>query len=185
MMLSLAAMMSLSSPAFAAGDHDGFPWVYWGASMFNFLVFAAILYKFGWPKMQAFFAKRQKDLMADIEEARRLKEAAELKVQEYEARLNALDAERASMLAEYEEQGKAARQKIIEDAKRQVAKMRVDATNQIGQDVKKAIATLEQKAVDEALRMAQSTIEQRLDATQQDALVTEYIQDLQQDAIVA
>lgn len=185
-LLCLTVMMLLSSPAFAAGGGDhGFPWVYWGASMFNFLVFIGILYKLAWPKIQAFFATRQKDLMADIEEARRLKEAAELKVQEYEARLNALDDERATMLAEYEDQGKAARKKIIEDAKRQVAKMRVDAKNQIDQDVKKAIATLEQKAVDEALRMAQSTIEQRLDLTQQDALVTEYIQELGQSAHVA
>lgn len=184
-LLSLVAMMSWASPAFAAGKGDGFPWVYWGASMFNLLVFLGILYKFAWPKIQEFFAQRQKDLMADIEEARRLKEAAELKVQEYEARLEALDDERATMLAEYEEQGKVARDKIVEDAKRQVAKMRVDAKNQIDQEVKRAIATLEQKAVDEALRMAQSTIEQRLDAAQQDALVNEYIQDLEQDAHVA
>lgn len=177
-----ALFVMIASPALAAGGGhgEGFPWVHWGASMVNFAIFLGILYKFAWPKIKQYFIDRHANLTAELEEAKRLKAQAEAKVAQYEAKLKSMEDEREEMLDEYTRQGQQARDRIIEDAKHQVEKMRQDAEIAIDQEVKKAIAAIEQKAVDEALRMAQTSIESRLNGGEQNALVDAYISDLEQ-----
>lgn len=177
----VACVMLAPVSAWAAGGGDGhgFPWGHFAASWVNFAIFLGILWKFALPPIQRFFAERREKLMADLNEAKRLREEAEARVTQYEAKLDALDAEREALLTEYRAAGERERDKIVEDAKRQVEKLRQDAERMLEQEVKKAIASLEQKAVDEAIGLARKMAAERLNSSlKQDALVQRYVEDL-------
>lgn len=172
----------IAGAAFAAGgggEHHGIPWKHFVGSVINFVIFAGILYKFAWPKAQEFFKTRREELVADRAEASRLRDEAQAKLDEYNDKLAALEDERQDLLDEYHKQGQREKERVVEEAKRQVEKMRVDAEIVIGQEVKRAIAQLEAKAVEQAVSMAQSMATDRLAArASQDALVDDYLTDL-------
>ena len=177
------ALSLLLSPATAlaaggGGDHH-FPWGHFAASCVNFAIFLGILWKFALPPIQRYFAERRERLMHDLNEAKRLREEAEARVAQYEAKLDALDAEREALLKEYRESGERERDKIIEDAKRQVEKLRQDAERVLEQELKKSLAILEQKTVDEAIGIARkAAVAQLSTSSKHDALVQRYVEDL-------
>lgn len=173
-----AVVFLTSAPALAAAAGHGFPWSSWIVSILNLLVFIGIIYWFGGSAITAYYTNRRKALLADLEEAKRLREEAEARLEEYTARLEALEDERRELLDEYHEQGEREKKRIIEEAKKQVEKMRADAELTIEQEVKKAVATLEQQAVDLAVDLAEEMTRERLDRSQQSALVDDYVSDL-------
>ena len=178
----VAIVCTTPALAFAAtqGEH-GFPWGHFIASWVNFAIFAGILFYFARAPIQEFFAKRKALLEASLLEAQRLQEEAQAKLDEYQARLDNLERERDTLLEEYNQQGARERDRIVEEAKVQIAKMRVDAERVIEQEVKKSIASLEARAVDHAMEMAQRMAIQKLESTPaQNRLVDQYIVDLGQ-----
>lgn len=180
--LVFLATMLFGGVAFAAGGGDGhsFPWGHFAASWINFAIFAGILWKFALPPIQNFFQNRRAKLEENLKEAERLREEAEAKLAEYKNKLDALEKEREELLEEYNEQGEREKAKIIADAKKAVEKMRVDAERLIEQEVKKAIASLEQRAVDHAVDMARQMAKEKLEGKdQQKKLVDRYVEDLE------
>ncbi|MBA2664343.1 MAG: F0F1 ATP synthase subunit B [Bradymonadaceae bacterium] len=178
------ATSAISSPAFAAsaGDHHGFPWLSWAVSIVNLMIFLGILIKFAGPKIQSFFAERRRAFTYNLEEASRLRKEAEARLDEYTARLDALESERQQLLDEYHAQGEREKDRLIEAAKKQVEKMRADAELTIKQDVKKAVANLERQAVDLAVEMAHRMANEKLDAAGRNRLVDGYVAELGQNS---
>jgi F-type H+-transporting ATPase subunit b len=175
------AVLLLAEPALAAGgEGKGFPWVHWGFSILNLVIFLWIIIKFGGESIQDFFKKRREDLINDLEEARRLREEAEARLEEYSTKLDALEDERKKLLDEYHEQGEREKKRIIEEAKEQVERMRRDAEITIAQETKKAIAELEQQAVDLAVEMAEELAKDSLDGAKLDKLVDNYVDELEE-----
>ena len=179
--LLMVASLLTASPALAAGDGHGFPLPHFIATVINFLIFLAIIYKFAWTKIQDFFKTRQAQLRHSLDEAKRLREQAEATLAQYRERLDALEDERQQLLDEYHKQGQREKERIVEDAKLQVEKMRADAKLLIEQETKKAIASIEEKAVDQALGLAATLLKDRLSAPgAQVSLVDSYIAALPQ-----
>lgn len=173
------ALLLLAQPAFAADGADaGFPWVYWGVSVVNLLIFLGIIYKFGGEGISEFFKSRRAKLIENLDEARALREEAEARLEEYSARLDSLEAERKSLLDEYHMQGEREKKRIIEDAKAQVDKMRVDAKISVEQEIKKAVASLERQMVEQAVEQAETIARAQLDAGRQKTLVDSYTKEL-------
>lgn len=171
-------LLLVSSPALAAGGGGhGFPWVHFAGSVFNFLVFLGILYFAGFKKMQEFFATRKETLEANLNEAKRLREEAEAQLGEYQKRLDSLEAERERLLEEYNEQGERERDRLVADAKRQVEKMRADAELMLKQEVKRAMAALEERVVDEALSIASEKAREEAQGAEDD-LFDAYVREL-------
>jgi F-type H+-transporting ATPase subunit b len=177
-----AALLVALAPATAmagGGDGHGFPWAHLITSFVNFGIFLAIIIKFGGPKIQEHFAARREQLKANLEESQRLREAAQKKLDEYSERLTALEVEREVLLKDYREQGERERDKLIEDAKRQIEKMGADAEKAIAQETKKAIQQLERRAVMQAVELAEAAAVERLKADNaQDALVETFVSEL-------
>lgn len=177
--LSFAASGGHEAAAAGHGEHHGFPWTHFMGSWINFAIFLGILWKFGLPPIQKYFAERREALLVNLNEAKRLREEAAAKLSEYEARLDALEGERTALLEEYRQQGERERERIIEDAKRQVEKLRSDAERVMEQEVKKASAMLEQRAVERAVALAEQMAAAELAApAKQDALVGRYLDDI-------
>ena len=181
--LAILAVCTSASVALAAGggghgDHH-FPWLHLAGSFVNFAVFLFIIYKGAWPKIQDFFKGRRETMISDREEATRLREEAQAKLDEYNEKLAALENERQDLLEEYHKQGQREKERLVEEAKRQVEKMRSDAELVINQEVKRAIASIEQKAVEQAVALAESMATERLAAkASQDALFDAYLGEL-------
>jgi F-type H+-transporting ATPase subunit b len=177
--LAGCAVLLFAQPAFAAaGGGHGFPWGSWIVSIINLLIFLGIIYKFGGEGITNFFKTRRETLIHDLEEARKLREEAEARLEEYTARLDALEDERKKLLEEYHEQGEREKKRIVEEAKTQVEKMRADAEVTIEQEVKKAIADLERQVVDLAVGMTETMAREKLDGGTQKTLVDNYVSEL-------
>lgn len=180
---ALAALIVVSPEAALAvepgdaGTH-GFDWGIWLTNVINFLIFLGILWYFAAPKVKEYFVERRKELLADLEEAKRLRQEAEARLEEYKAKLDTLEGKREELLAEYEAQGEREKERLIEEAKSQIAKMREDAEATIDQEVKKAVSDLEKQAVDLAVEMARDLADEKLERSEQNALLEKYVDDL-------
>lgn len=175
------AIVLLVEPAFAVdplAEQPGFPWASWAVSVFNLLVFLGIIYKFGGPGITEYFKNRREKLLENLDQARLLREEAEARLQEYSARLDALETERQTLLEEYHRQGEREKSRLIAEAKTQIEKMRKDAEVSIDQEIKKAVADLEQQMVTRAVERAEDLARERMDAERQRNLVDDYVREL-------
>lgn len=176
--LAMGALCAVWPRLAWAAPADGFPWVNWAVSLVNLGIFLGILIYFAGPRIQGFFKTRRDTLVADLQAAERLREEAQARLDEYEARMSSLDDERKAILDEYHRQGEREKERLVEDARRQVEKMRADAELVIQQEVRKAVATIEAQAVEAAVGFARETLEKNLDERRQNALVTRYVDDM-------
>lgn len=170
-----ALVIGIAAPAFAAGGDGSFPWDHWAVNMVNLAVFVGIIAYFAGSKINGYFADKRDDLLADLKESKRLREEAEAKFEEYSKKLDQLDEERKALLDEYHREGELEKERLIEEAKSQVEKMRQDAELVIQQEVRKAVAAIEAQAVDVALDMAQSRLEEKITDGTQNVLVDDYV----------
>ncbi len=180
---TVAASTIISAAALAADPQaalPAFPWVDWGVGILNLVIFLAIIIKFAGPGIQKHFAERRRLFVYNLEEAARLRQEAEARLEEYSARLDSLDRQRQELLEEYHAQGEREKIRIVDAAKKQVEKMRVDAELTIKQDVKKAVADIEQQAVNLAVEMAHKLAQEKLDTAARNRLVDRYVADLGQ-----
>ena len=176
-LLALVALALLVSTG-CGFDASDFPWSSFFTAWVNFAIFAGIIIYFGGAHIQRFFANRREDFLRNMKAATEAREEAEARLEEYNAKLEALEKERQSLLDEYHAQGEREKQQIVENAKRQVEKMRDDAEATIAQEVKKAVAMLEAQAVDLAVEMAREKAIERLDAERQKKLFDRYVSQL-------
>ncbi len=159
-------------------DPGAFPWAYWVTDLINFAIFAGIIIYFGGPYIQEFFANRRENFLREMNAAKEARKQAEAKLEEFDTKLEVLEQERQALLDEYHAQGEREKQRIIETAKREVEKMRSDAEATIEQEVKKAVAMLEEQAVDLAVDMARQQAQKKLDEEGQRKLFERYVSDL-------
>lgn len=176
--IATIALLLVCAPAYAAGGAGEFSWAKWGVSVVNLIIFLGIIVYFGRAAIQEHFQSRRANLIANLDAAKELREEAEQKLAEYQARLDSLESERQELLDDYHAQGEAEKNKLIEDAKRQVEKMRRDAELIIQGETRRAIARLEQQAVDLAVNMASDKLRDAIDDDVDGKLVDRYVGDV-------
>ena len=187
-LLSFAIFLGIvcvAGVAFAAGGGDGGSisakfWKNWGFSMLNFAVFAFVIWRYVLPKIQEYFATRRDTLMADLDEARRLRTEAQEKLDEYSSRLDNLEKERQEIMDDYHKQGQREKERLVASAHKSVEKMRKDAEVLIAAETRRAIASIEQQAVDLAVNMAVTKVESQMNDGTQNQLVDQYVSDLKE-----
>lgn len=177
-----ALMVMAVALAFLSGcdavNLGAFPWTHWVVDLINFAIFAGIIIYFGGSYIQEYFANRRENFLREMNAAKEARKEAEAKLEEYDAKLEALEQERQALLDEYHAQGEREKQRIIDTAKQEVEKMRSDAEATIEQEVKKAVAMLEEQAVDLAVEMARDRARKTLDRDGQKQLFERYVSDL-------
>ena len=159
-------------------DAGAFPWGDFAIAVVNFAIFAGIIYYFGKDYIQQFFANRRAEFVREMEAAQQARKEAEAKLEEYNAKLEALEQQRQALLDEYHAQGEREKQRIIDETKQQVEKMRRDAEATIDQEVKRARAMLENQAVQLAVDLARDKAIDALDDDAQQALFSSYLEGL-------
>lgn len=177
---TLAIALALLTPATAlAAEGHGFVWSEHGLYIIDFLVLVFIIVWFARKPMKGWLEERARLVQHEIEEARKLRLAAQERLQEYEKRLSALEEEQKKILGEFVAAGERERDRIIREAEQTALKMVADAERRIGQEGKRLQEALEHEAVELAIGMSETVIRQRLKPDVQQRMITDFIAGLE------
>ena len=147
-----------------------------GYQLLNFFVWAGLLIWVIRSRIPGFLAGRKAALVEGLEEARRMKDEAERKVEEYTSRIDNLDAELDKMRAQMRDGGLAERDRIVKDAASRAEKMRAEAKFLIEQQMKSLREDLTREAIEAAIGAAEKILRDKVGAPgDQERLATEYL----------
>jgi F-type H+-transporting ATPase subunit b len=148
----------------------------------NFLILAAGL-GYGMAKgLPPLFKSRTKEIQKGISEAQQMKQDAEKRSAEMDARLNSLSADiekfRTQSAAEMQQEG----ERISRETAAQIKKIEQQATVEIESVGKTARRQLKEYAGELALGLAEERLRSRIDGPTESALVDDFVRDLEHQA---
>ena len=176
---TVVALACLTPATALAAEGHGFEWQVHGLYILDFLVLVGLLYWFGRKGVKSFLEERSRVIAHEITEAQKLREKAEAKLQEYEGRLAALEAERKRIVEAFVEDGERERDRIIREAEKSAEKMVRDAERRVTQETKRLEQALEREAIELAITMGESLVKSRLTAEAQGRIVGDYVAGLE------
>ena len=142
----------------------------------NFLVLAAVLFfLLRKPATQALNGRIQ-GIRDQLNELEAKKKKAEAKLAQYQERLSLLDKEAEKIIAEYINQGKEAKARILREAEVAATKIEDQARRNIEHEFKLAKEKLQMEILDKALAKAERALKEKITPGDQDRLVDEYLE---------
>ncbi len=151
---------------------------YWFFLIDVVILFGIIGY-FAKKAIPGFVAARRERIVADIEEARRMRDEAEARLHDYEGRLQNLETEIAEILSEARSAGEAERARILAEAETAAKRIRSDAKARLEQETTKLHHELRLKLVATSMDVAEKSVMEGLTDAHRRRFVTEYIRDLE------
>jgi F-type H+-transporting ATPase subunit b len=148
------------------------------ASLVNFAILLLIYYGAGKKPILSALAERRKSIAKEIEEANRLKQEAETRAKQYQAKLTRLDEELAQAKQALIEAGEGEKERIIKDAEEKAARMRKDAEFLVEQEAKQIRQDLWRDTVDVAVGAAEELLRRRITQADQQRIAEDYLADL-------
>jgi len=146
-----------------------------GALALNSLILYFLLFKFGRQPILNALRQRKLGIMKGMEDAARMKAAAEARLAEYERKLADIDQEVARIRTEMKESGEAERARILTEAKERRSRMERDARLLIDQELAAARETLLRDTVRSAVRSAEASLIAKIGEADQLRLAEEYL----------
>jgi F-type H+-transporting ATPase subunit b len=145
------------------------------AALINFAVLAFVIGKFGQKPVAAALLKRKESIMQEIDNATRLREEAEARLEEYEEKFENIEEKLEATKAEFAAQSEAEKQRILLEAEERRVRMRRDAEFRIEQELKEARLALLGEAVEGAVKAAEALLKSRVASADQDRIAEEYL----------
>lgn len=144
----------------------------------NFAVFASVLGYLLIKKfpVKDFFAQRSQEIAQSLSELEAKKAAAAQNLQEAEARLAKVAAERDQIIQQFKDEGELEKVKIIQKAEMVAARIKEMAALSIAQETKKAAQELKVEVANQATQLAEELIKKKMTPTDQQRLVDEYLE---------
>jgi F0F1-type ATP synthase membrane subunit b/b' len=144
----------------------------------NLAIFiGALVYLLKKPLGNAFRAKRDA-IRAELIKAEQEKQAALAELTTVEAKLAALEGEKATVLKNAREEAEAEKANILKQTEFEVAKMREQAESEINRLVQQANAELRRFSADESVRLAEEKLRGKINPENDAQLVTAGIQEI-------
>lgn len=153
---------------------------FWGA-LVNFILLIVLIVFLARKPMRGFLVSRRKQIEEGLAEAKRLRDAAQERYDEYSERLDKLDREIAAIRKEMVAAGEAERDRIVAEAEAKAARMRRDADFLIDQQMKQLRVDLTREAVNAAVGAAREVLESSTSSQDQQRLAEEYLKELAAD----
>ncbi|MEC7520018.1 MAG: ATP synthase F0 subunit B [Myxococcota bacterium] len=150
------------------------------APFVNFVLWAAILFFLFRKPLTEFLANRRRSVEEGLVEAKRLKEEAEAKYEEYSERLERLDVELDELRKEMVHAAESERDRILADANARSARMRKDAQFLIDQQMKQLKSDLTKEAIEAAIAAAEKVMVEQIGGADQERLADQYMTTIQQ-----
>lgn len=158
------------SPIFGNEGKTGIIWL-----LVNFAVLMWILNKLLFQPLRDQQATKHDDVKRQIDEATEAREEAEALINEYRAKVDALDAETKSIIDRARERAEADRQTIIDNAQREAARIRETALAAAERDAEVRRRAIEDEVLERAIEKAETLIRERMTSTVQQKLVADYV----------
>ena len=146
----------------------------------NFLIYLAIIIKFALPPVRSFLKNRRDEVVATMTQASAKKAAAQALVDEYRAKLAALDQLVRSLQATLRDEGERDKAKLLGEANAMAAKIKADASILADQEVKMARQKIREDMATQAEATARALLQRNLSAEDQNRLADEFIQSIGQ-----
>jgi F-type H+-transporting ATPase subunit b len=145
------------------------------ASLLNFGVLAFVLFRFGTKPISEALTKRKQGIMAEIEAATKLESDAEARLDDYEEKIEHLDAKLAELRADYAAQAEIEQKHVLAEAEERRVRMRRDAELRVEQEGKAAREALLHEAVIAATTGAEELIRKQIAAADHDRMATDFL----------
>lgn len=146
-----------------------------GALALNAAILYFLLFKYGKKPIDAALRQRKLGIMKGIDDAAKMKAAAEARLAEYQKKLDDIDSEVARIRREMKESGEAESARILSEAKERRARMERDAHTLIDQELKAARESLLRDTVRAAVKSAEATLKAKIGDDDQQRLADEYL----------
>lgn len=145
------------------------------AQIVNFLGLVTILVTFGRRPLQTFLEARRKTVEEGIEEAAKLKAAAEAKHKEYSERIAQIDQELAKLRSDILKAASAEKDRIVQDAEERAKRMRAETDQLIAQQMQQLQTSLSRDVVNAAVTAAETLLQGALRGEDQQRLAQDYV----------
>lgn len=143
---------------------------------FNFIVFAAILIKLAVRPAKEFFASRAQSIAQSLEELEAKKQAAQAALAAAETRLKEVEKERERLIQQFVAEGELEKAAILKKAEMVAQRIKEMARMTIEAETKRAAQELKREVAEEATRLAEKMIREKLTFTDHQRLVEEYLE---------
>ncbi|MBR57765.1 MAG: hypothetical protein CMH54_06875 [Myxococcales bacterium] len=180
MRLFLFIILGILTPNLAYAAGASFDATTFWAFVTNFVLLFGTVIFLTRKGIQGFFVKRSESVGKELEEARAVHQEAQNLLKQYESRISDLDAESKEILAQFHADGESEKQRIVEEAQREAARIEKEAKFRIQQEAKNARERLLKEVVPIALEQAEEAIKSRLDDPTRDRLIAEGVEQLKQ-----
>jgi F-type H+-transporting ATPase subunit b len=162
--------------AFAAEEEAAQPiWKEYIWKVINFGILFFILYKFGKKPIQSMLKQRSEMIEKTLKEAREARELAEKALREVDVRLKEKDKEIQEILSVTRRSGETERENLIEQGNRLREKILEQAKANIAYELKHAKEAIKAEAAEIAIELAEKKLKEKLTKEQQERLLDESI----------
>ncbi|MEO8595264.1 MAG: ATP synthase F0 subunit B [Candidatus Solibacter sp.] len=144
----------------------------------NFLILAGVLGYFIGKNAGPFFAARTAGIRKDMDESLRQRQEAEATVADVTRRLANLEGEIASLKAQSEAEGSVETARMAKQTENEIAKIQVQAQQEIASAGKAARMSLRRYSAELALGLAEQKVRSRMTPDTEDALVQGFVRNL-------
>jgi F-type H+-transporting ATPase subunit b len=144
----------------------------------NFAILVFILAKFGRPVARKMAETRSDQIKTALDEAARLRDQAQAKLDEYSKKLAAADAEIKSMIEGMRSDAEEDRKRVMAAAEAQAIALKKEAEERIAAEIDRARLMLSREVAAAAAGAAETLIKQKITANDQTALVDAFISDV-------
>lgn len=145
------------------------------ASLLNFGLLAFVIVRFGKKPIAEALMKRKQSIMQEIDNATRLREEAEARLQTYEDKFETMEETLEQLKGELALQAEIEKKHLLNEAEERRARMKRDAEFRIEQELKAAKSELLQAAVQSAVEAAEELLKKSASAQDQDRMTKEYL----------
>ncbi|PLX66252.1 MAG: hypothetical protein C0603_12670 [Denitrovibrio sp.] len=173
-MMSVTAYASSDAPVDMTALYKNF-----GYRAIVFVLMVIIIVKLAKKPLLNFLDKRTSDIEKAIKDAQDASESAKTEMTNYEIKMKGFEKDLETMKEKSLKAAEAEKELILEDAAKQIEKLKAFAENLIESETKKATVQLKKEAVLAALEAAEASIGKKLDDETQKKLLEQYIKKIE------
>jgi len=152
------------------------------ASLINFGILVLIVNRYGRRALADSLVKRKESITREIDEATRMRKAAEERLEQYESKLAKISEELERVRREFREQGERDKERIIQEAKERRERMRKDTEIVLAQEGKQMRQDLLAEVVAQATRVATEILSKNTTLGDHDRFAEAFLQQLRSGA---
>jgi F-type H+-transporting ATPase subunit b len=160
------------------GEHEGIDPKTLALQVLNFGVLLFILVKFGGKAINKSLRDRHEQLKADMDEATRLRAAAEVRFKEQEKRLQNLEQELEAMRQAILKEAEHEKARIIAAAEERAKRVQDETRFQLDQQVKEAELRFRAEVAQAALKIADELLRRSVNGGDEQRLVQSFVAEL-------